>query len=281
MLYCTVIRYIQRQRKNYRYDNLKLMKNLLDHTAKLVFRFTYGKNPKGEGPRIRKQFSYHSPEDYYQAAIITILKKNDTWLDIGCGRDIFPDNHRLAKVLTARTKETVGVDPSSNVLDNQFIHRSYQGFTDSVKEENYYNLVTLRMVAEHVADPDELVSQIDRVSTNDAHVIVYTIYRWSPIPIITKLTPFWTHHIFKRIFWNTEERDTFPVEYKMNTKSQLSEIFSRKGFTNIDFMYLDDCRTLAGAKLGLYSELLLRKFLNFFNLHYPELCILAIYRKNK
>ncbi len=255
------------------------MKNTLDNVVKRVFRFTYGSNPKGKAPQIRKKFAYFTPEDYYQAAIVSILKRQDKWLDIGCGRDIFPDNPRLAQVLTSRTKETVGVDPSPNVRDNKFLNRSYLGFTDSVAEENYYDLVTLRMVAEHVANPDELVAQIDRVSARGAHVIVYTIYKWSPVSIITKLTPFWAHHAPKRFFWNTEERDTFPVEYKMNTKSQLNDLFFRRGFENLDFMYLDDCRTLAKFKLTLYAELYFRKFLNFFNLHYPELCILSIYRK--
>jgi SAM-dependent methyltransferase len=255
------------------------MKNILEHVVKRVFRFTYGRDPLGDGPRIRKKFSYFTPEDYYQASIVACLKKNDKWLDIGCGRDIFPNNPRLTKVLTSRAKETVGVDPSPNVLENKFLDRAYLGYADSVREENYYDLVTLRMVAEHVANPAELIDQIDRVSANGAHVIIYTIYKWSPVSIITKLTPFWAHHAPKRFFWNTEERDTFPVEYKMNTKSDLDELFFRKNFENTCFLYLDDCRTLAKYKVTLHMELIFRKFLNFFKLHYPELCILSIYRK--
>ena len=255
------------------------MKDKLDRIVKRIFRFTYGSNPTGDGPQIRKNYDYHTPEDYYQASIASILKPGDKWLDIGCGRDIFPNNQRLAKVLTTRAKETVGVDPSPNVLDNEFLDRSYLGFTDSVEEADYYDLVTLRMVAEHVADPEDLVAQIDRVSTHGAHVIVYTIYKWSPVSLITKLTPFWAHHAPKRFFWNTEERDTFPVEYKMNTKKELNTVFLNRNFENVCFIYLDDCRTLAKFKLTLHLELLIRKLLNFFNLYYPELCILSVYRK--
>ncbi len=255
------------------------MKYMLEHFAKLVFRYTYGKKPKGWGPRIRQEYDYYTPEDYYQASIVSILKAEDKWLDIGSGRDIFPNNHRLAKVLTSRAKETVGVDPSPNVLDNDLLDRAYLGYTDKVPEENYYSLITLRMVAEHVADPDELVRQIHRVSASNAHIIVYTIYKWSPVSIMTKFTPFWAHHAPKQFFWRVEERDTFPVEYKMNTKLELDKAFSHMGFVNTHFMYLDDCRTLAKYKLTLHMELLFRKFLNLFKLHYPELCILSIYKK--
>jgi len=255
------------------------MKYTLEHFVKLVFRYTYGRKPKGWGPFIRQKYDYCTPEDYYQASIVSILKEGDKWLDIGCGRDIFPSNNKLAKILTSRAKEMVGVDPSPNVLDNDLLNRSYLGYVDKVPEENYYDLITLRMVAEHVADPDELVRQIDRVAASGAHIIVYTIYKWSPVSIITKLTPFWAHHAPKRFFWNVEERDTFPVEYKMNTKSELQDIFSRKNFDNTLFMYLDDCRTLTKYKLGLHTELTIRKILNLFKLHYPEVCILSIYRK--
>lgn len=255
------------------------MKEKLNHLAKLVFRYTYGRKPKGWGPRIRKEYNYCTPEDYYQASIVSILKKNDKWLDIGSGRDIFPSNKRLAKILTSRAKETVGVDPSPNVNDNELLDRAYLGFTDKVEEENYYNLITLRMVAEHVADPDELVRQIARVSASGAHVIIYTIFKWSPISLITKFTPFWVHHAPKRFFWGVEERDTFPVEYKMNTKPELDNVFFKNGFENECFLHLDDCRTLTKYKLGLRSELYARKVLNFLNLHYPEVCILSIYRK--
>lgn len=255
------------------------MKNKLAHLSKLIFRYKYGKNPKGWGPRIRQEYSYYTPDDVYQATVVSFLKKGDKWLDIGSGRNIFPDSQRLAKILTTRAKETVGVDPSPNVQDNELLNRCYLGFTEAVKEENHYSLITLRMVAEHVADPTELVSQIDRVAASGAHIVVYTIYKWSPVSIITKLTPFWAHHAPKRFFWNTEERDTFPIEYKMNTRSELNNIFSKHGFENISFLYLDDCRTLAKYKFSLHTELLIRKVLNFFNLNYPELCILAVYKK--
>jgi len=255
------------------------MKDKLDHVVKQIFRFTYGKLPKGSGPTIRKKYGYFTPEDYYQASIASILKRGDKWLDIGCGRDIFPNNHRLARILTTRAKETVGVDPSPNILENEYLDRNYMGYADSVEEENYYNLVTLRMVAEHVTDPEALVEHIERVAARDAHVIVYTIYKWSPVPIITKFTPFWAHHAPKRFFWNVEERDTFPVAYKMNTKRQLNDFFLRRNFESLYFTYLDDCRTLAKYNVTLHGELLLRKFLNLFNLHYPELCILSIYKK--
>lgn len=171
------------------------MKNILEHVVKRVFRFTYGRDPIGDGPRIRKKFSYFTPEDYYQASVVACLKKSDKWLDIGCGRNIFPSNARLTKVLTSRAKEAVGVDPSPNVLENTFLDRAYQGYADSVKEENYYDLVTLRMVAEHVADPAALVNQIDRVSANGAHVIIYTIYACNYIYHIQMVAGIHNHQV--------------------------------------------------------------------------------------
>lgn len=101
------------------------MKNKLAHLCKLIFRYNYGKNPKGWGSRIRQEYSYFTPDDVYQATIVSFLKKGDKWLDIGSGRNIFPDSQRLAKALTTRAKEIVGVDPSPNVQDNELLNRCY------------------------------------------------------------------------------------------------------------------------------------------------------------
>ena len=109
-----------------------LTNDALDHFVKVIFRYTYGKNPKGWGPKIRSEYTYYTPEDYYQALLTYTINNDTKWLDIGCGRDIFPGNMKLAARLAARAKEIVGVDPSDNIKDNQLLDRYYQGFTDQV-----------------------------------------------------------------------------------------------------------------------------------------------------
>src|SRR5947208_2800014 len=74
-------------------------------------------------------------------------------------------------------------------------------------------------------------------------VVAYTVNRWSPVSLAAKAIPFGLHHAFKRALWRTEERDTFPVAYRMNTRGALRRAFGAHGFREAGFAYLDDCRT--------------------------------------
>ena len=87
----------------------------------------------------------------------------------------------------------------------------------------------------------------------------------------------WIHHRLKQIAWHTEERDTFPVRYLMNTRADLAEAFAAGGFTEVFFAFLDDCRTTSRS-LGLNRlELLARSAFAKAGWSYPERCLLAAY----
>src|SRR5882724_9265692 len=94
-----------------------------------------------------------------------------------------------------------------------------------------------------------------RLTRPGGRVIVYTINKWSPVPIITYLVPFRFHHLPKRLLWNSNQRDTFPVAYRMNTRSALCQVFGAHGFQESEFTYLDDCRTFAAFRALLILEL--------------------------
>jgi hypothetical protein len=93
------------------------------------------------------------------------------------------------------------------------------------------------------------------------------------------LTPFWLHHPVKRVLWGTEEKDTFPVVYRMNTRARLRSLFGRAGFREQHFAYLDDCRTFHRLRLLHSMELLLWRLLHAADIQYPENCLLGVYRR--
>ena len=58
------------------------------------------------------------------------------------------------------------------------------------KTTHKFDLITLRMVAEHIEDPMETISALGRLMKRHSKVIIYTPFLWSPIPILTRLIPF-------------------------------------------------------------------------------------------
>ena len=230
-------------------------------------------------PALRWKFDYFNPDDVYEALMANIVTESTTWLDVGCGRNIFPSNHKLSRILADRAQLLVGVDPDETLNDNPYVHEKMLGTMEDFEDSRKFNLITLRMVAEHVAQPEQLMKSLAKVTAPNALVLIYTVYKYSPVPFITNLVPFKLHNPVKKVLWNTEPEDTFPTCFKMNTRKTLEKLFSDSDFSERLFMQLDDCRTFSGFKSLAYTELAIQKGMKKIGLHYPEYCLLGVYQK--
>ena len=245
-----------------------------------VFEMKYGKKDTlGWGPAMRLRHQYYNPDDWYESLLSKLVTEKTRWLEIGCGRHFFPSNPELAKMLSNKCAALVGLDPDSTIFENPYVHEKIQGFIQDYQPAQKFDLVTLRMVAEHITDPETTLRAMAELTQPGSLIVIYTIFKWSPIPLVTYSTPFFLHHPLKRFFWNTESKDTFPVAYKMNTRSDLKSMFERNSFREVYFSYLDDCRTLAKFKVTLWAELVSRKVFRLLNCPYPELCLLGVYER--
>lgn len=245
-----------------------------------LYDLKYGDEPNlGWGPRTRLRFGHFSPDEYYEALVERLVKPGCSWIDVGCGRDIFPSNPKLAKKLFERADYVYGVDPDQNISENPFLTESYYGTLETCSTDRKFDVITLRMVAEHIENPTAVAERISLLAEDGAIVVLFTPNKWSPIPILTRLTPLGVHHFFKRILWKTEERDTFPVQFKLNTRSDIRQHFEGAGFSEYHFQYLDDCRTFHRFRVLNFLELSFWKLLNTMGIRYPENCLLAAFQK--
>jgi len=233
----------------------------------------------GWGPRLRARFGYRTPDDWYEALLFETVQPDTAWLDVGCGRFLLPSNRPLANLLASRCRLLVGLDPDDNIDDNPYVHRRAKCHIEDFTSDVQFDLITLRMVAEHIQNPEKLVAQLFRLAKPGGRIVIYTVNKWSPVSLAAAATPMSVHHAVKRLLWRTSERDTFPIMYKMNTRRALHRLFAGEGLNEESFRYLDDCRSLQRWKTLNVIELSLWKLLHAFGLRYPELCILATYRR--
>ena len=229
-------------------------------------------------PALRWKFGYFNPDDVYEALMSKLVTERTTWLDVGCGRNIFPSNHKLSQILAERAKLLVGIDPDHTLNDNPYVHEKVLGTMEDFRDSRKFNLITLRMVAEHVAQPEQLMTSLTKVIEPGGLVLIYTVYKYSPVPFITNLVPFKFHNPVKKILWGTEPADTFPTCFKMNTRNTLLELFAKNNFSERLFMRLDDCRTFSGFKPLAYAELAMQRVLKRMGLQYPEYCLVGVYQ---
>jgi 2-polyprenyl-3-methyl-5-hydroxy-6-metoxy-1,4-benzoquinol methylase len=240
----------------------------------------YSRTPRvGWGPAQRLAFGYFSPDDHYEALVGKLLAPGAAWCDVGCGRNIFPDYPELAKQYAERCGFVYGIDPDDNVRENAFVHAYFQGTVEDCPIERQFDLITLRMVAEHIVDPTRALSAIARMLKRSGRVIIYTPHKWAPISIVANLTPFVFHNPLKQFLWpGIESRDTFPTQYKMNTYALLRKHAEAAGLSVAYYVRLDDCRITAEYRRLNRLELGLRRTLRAIGLPHPEACIIAVLR---
>lgn len=249
-----------------------------------IFRQKYTK--EGWGPRMRLKAGYFTPDEYYEALVAKLVTAGSSWADVGCGRDIFPSNRALARELCSRAGYVLGIDPDPNVLTNPFVHDKYQGCIEDRALEGFFpvtgrfDLITLRMVAEHITEPFDALAQICRLLKPGGRLVIYTTSKWAPMSMAAMLVPFRWHNALKRLIWDSKERDTFPTAYKLNTRKDLKRHACAAGLTEVRYQVLDDCRISAGYRWLHWLELRVWKFLKLCRLRHPETCILAVYERS-
>jgi SAM-dependent methyltransferase len=253
----------------------------LDDERREVFRIkTEGLRRLGWSPKIRQRFGYFTPDEWYEAALLRLIDKDTEWLDVGCGRGLLPFNPNLERLLSSRCRRLVGVDPDNNIDEHPLLDERYKCAIEDFVSERQFDLITLRMVAEHVVDPHVTVAALGRLSRNGGRVVVYTVSKYSIISLLAAATPLALHQYAVTRLWGRSEQDTFPTAYRMNTRKELLRLFSAFGFVEESFHYLNDCCTLGRWKLSTILELSAERVLRNLRIRYPEVCLLGTYRKS-
>ena len=242
---------------------------------------TRGDATPGWSPRLRQRFAYFTPDECYEAMMLQLITSGADWIDVGCGHDLFPFNRPLAELLSTRCRLIVGVDPSPNIEKNVLVHEKAKCTIEEYYTDREFDVISLRMVAEHIADPESAIAAFSRLTRPGGRVkFIYTVSKWALSSLVAAGSPLAFHHAIKAILWGTDPEDTFPTVYRMNTRARLRQLFASGGFQEEQFLYLDDCRTLARWKIGTVLELNARRALRTLGLPYVDVCVLGVYRKN-
>ena len=234
---------------------------------------------QGWGPRLRRRYGHYTPDDVYETLVAGLVVPGVAWLDVGCGRELFPNNLGLAEQLSRRCGRLTGVDPDPTLQENPWLHEKVASGIDAYDGGQAFDLVTMRMVAEHIDDPLACTRAVARALRPGGLAVVFTVAAAAPIPLLTRLAPMGLRHVVKSWLWGTQPKDTFPTRFRMNTRGALQRQFAAVGMQEEAFLRLDDCRTLARFRLAHRLELTGMRLCRALGLPYPEHCLLGCYRK--
>lgn len=233
----------------------------------------------GWSPKLRWDHDYFNPDDHYEALVDSLVTEGIAWMEVGCGRFLFPSNQQLAKKLAARAGRLCGIDPDETIHENPLIHEAIQAPIDEYRGQQDFDLITMRMVAEHIEHPSALAEAAASILKPGGLLVIYTVNKYSPVPLVTSVVPFALHNPVKSVLWGSQAKDTFPTQFRMNTRKALRKTLEAEGFEESLFMKLDDCRTFSRFRSLATAELKARNLCGRLGLHYPETCLLGIYRK--
>lgn len=250
-------------------------------TVDAVFRRHFGDPLKnGWRVRMRHKFGYFLPEEWYQTVVDQLVTDKCRWIDVGGGKSIFPDNPKLSMELAERCAYLVGVDPSDGIDQNEMVDERVRSTIEEFRSDELFDLATLRMVAEHISEPDAMIQSLARLIRTTGCVVVYTPNKWSLLAVAASLIPNRLHASFSRLLWpDRKDEDVFPTSFKMNTKKRLQELFEAGGFSEVGFAYLDDCVLMQRFRISAWVEFALWKAGSLAGFRYPENNLLAIYQK--
>ena len=229
--------------------------------------------------RLRKRFGYFGPDAWYEAVIDQLVTEGCEWVDVGGGKSLLPSNEALAASLSERCKFLCGVDPSENINNNTLLHEKSQCMIEDYRSNRSFDLATMRMVAEHVGQPQLAIASLSRLVRSGGKLVIYTPYRWSPSAIAASITPLRFHQFMANFLWASHEEDVFPTVYRMNTRRRLRSLLEPAGFKEAGFMYLGHCTVFSRFRVLYALELTAWRLLRGIGVRYPECCLLAVYQK--
>ena len=189
----------------------------------------------------------------FYGRINAIIKKKDHVLDLGAGRGSWyiidkSSYRRNLRDLKNKVEYFVGIDVDKAVLDNPTTHENFLMSNKKIPlKNNSIDLIVADWVLEHIDNPKEFYSEIDRVLKPDGFFCARTPHKFKYVSFFAKLLK--NLNYFKILNFLQPKRledDAFPIEYKLNTIKTLKKYFSE--YKDFSYLYASHPSYFAGNK---------------------------------
>ncbi len=173
----------------------------------------------------------------YYETVRSHLDKRRTWLDLGCGHQVFAlwmlDEQAE---LVARTGFVAGIDFDLPSLKRHagIAHRAVADVQFSPLKSGTFDLITANMVVEHLEDPPKVLAEIRRMLKPGGLFVFHTPNYRNYLIFIASLVPDRIKKKIVRFLESREATDVFPTHYRLNTPEDIREHANRSGFRLVE-----------------------------------------------
>jgi ubiquinone/menaquinone biosynthesis C-methylase UbiE len=167
----------------------------------------------------------HWDDQLFRERILRHIKPDSVVLDVGAGAGIVAEMN-----LRGMVKRVCGVDPDPRVAQNPYLDDAKLGTGEAIPyPDATFDVVFADNVLEHLPDPVAVLREVHRVLKPGGAFLAKTPNSWHYMPLIARLTPHSFHRFVNRIRGRAEV-DTFPTQYRANSKSVVTRLASQTGF---------------------------------------------------
>lgn len=191
--------------------------------------------------RFRHQYKHLRPEwqdslTMYRDLIGKACTKQTRILDVGCGHGEF------LRPVYEDMPHTYGIDPDEVALKkNKLIKHLKVATVEKLPyKDNFFDVVVMEWVVEHLPDPDAAFREIHRVLKPNGKVIFLTPNARSYVAWIIRAVPNRLHDFFTTRLYGRHAGDTYPVQYKVNSPKKLARIVEPIGFKQEHLIFNGD-----------------------------------------
>lgn len=185
--------------------------------------------------RLLEKHYQHREHPYrsFEKRVAGLLRPGATLLDAGCGRTVPVLRNYLGKA-----GRLVGVD----LVDFTDVPPGIETYNADLARlpigDECVDVIMSRSVFEHLEDPGSVYREFARVLKPGGVVIFLTANMWDYGTLVARLVPNRFHAKIVKAVEGRPEEDTFPIQYRTNTRRSVDRFSSAAGFRVLDFAYL-------------------------------------------
>jgi len=185
--------------------------------------------------RLQERYFGDSEHPYqtFERVVQRHLRSDSTLLDAGCGRTA-----PVLRKYRGRASRLIGVDRVDFREQIDGIELCNGDLAQIPLPDKSVDLIMVRSVMEHVADPDAVYREFRRVLKPEGTLVLLTGNLWDYSAWIARLVPNRFHPWIVARVQGRAEIDVFPVQYRTNTRATITRQAVRAGFDVEEFEYL-------------------------------------------
>ncbi len=223
-----------------------------------------------------KEYEDFWDDKLFRKTVLRYIDDKTVMLDAGAGRGILPEMN-----FKGIAQKVVGIDPVEEVNQNPFLDEAHVGLADNMPffSDDSFDVIVSDNVLEHVADPEKFYAEIARVLKKGGVFIAKTPNKHHYVPLIARITPL-SFHKFYNSLRGREYEDTFPTEYKANTKKDQGSHGGKFGLLLEEMNYVEGRpEYLRMTFITYFVGIIYERLINTLNLNRFKGVLYSVMRK--